>query len=266
MPTPTYRTSLVTGASSGIGQALAERLAAAGSRVVLAARRLDKLREVADGIARAGGQADVVVMDVADTTATVARIRALDADLGGLDLVIANAGVGMQSKGRPSFAWESMAGACHTNFCGAAATITAVLPEMVARGRGHVVGISSIASFSPLPGRAGYCAPKAGLSMLLETLRLDLAGTGVHVTAVHPGFVKTAMTAKRKGAMPFVLEVGEAADRILRGLAAAPATIDFPWPLAAAARLGAAMPRLVRDRVLVGAVGRKAADRTPRSG
>lgn len=265
MLTPTYRTALVTGASSGIGQALAERLAAAGSRVVLAARRMEKLREVADAITRAGGRADVVVLDVADTTATVERIRALDAEIGGLELVIANAGVGMQSKGRPSYAWESMAGACHTNFCGAAATITAVLPEMVARGRGHVVGISSIASFSPLPGRAGYCAPKAGLSMLLETLRLDLAGTGVHATVVHPGFVKTAMTAKRKGTMPFIMEVGDAADKILRALPAAPATIDFPWPLAAAARVGAAMPRFLRDRVLAGAVGEKKADRKARA-
>ena len=87
-------------------------------------------------------------------------MRALDAELGGFDLVIANAGVGMKHKGLPSYAWEAMAGACHVNFCGAAATLTAVLPQMVERGRGHVVGISSIASFTPIPGRGGYCAPE----------------------------------------------------------------------------------------------------------
>jgi short-subunit dehydrogenase len=247
---------VVTGASSGIGHALAERLAAAGTLVVLAARREPALRAVADGIARAGGTARVEPMDVADTTATVARIRALDAELGGFDLVIANAGVGMKHKGRPSYSWEAMAGACHVNFCGAAATLTAALPQMVERKRGHVVGISSIASFTPIPGRGGYCAPKAGLSMLLECLRLELAGTGVHATAVHPGFVRTAMTAKSK-TLPFVMDPPAAAERILRALPAAPATIDFPWQLAAAARAGAALPRALRDVVLGVAAGRR---------
>jgi short-subunit dehydrogenase len=247
----------VTGGSSGIGKALAERLAAGGTSVVLAARREARLREVADGITAAGGRALVEVMDVADTSATVARIRALDAELGGFDLVIANAGVGMKHRGLPSYAWEAMAGACHLNFCGAAATLTAVLPQMVERRRGHVVGISSIASFTPIPGRGGYCAPKAGLSMLLECLRLELAGTGVHATAVHPGFVRTAMTAKSKGALPFVMDPPAAAERIVRALSGAPATIDFPWQLATAARLGAALPRALRDVVLGAAASRR---------
>jgi len=251
------RCALVTGASSGIGQALAERLAADGTLVVLAARRADRLHEVADLIEHAGGRARVEPMDVADTTATVARIRALDAELGGFDLVIANAGVGMSAKGRSRVAWESMADACHINFCGAAATLTAVLPQMVERGRGHVVGISSIASFTPIPGRGGYCAPKTGLSMLLECLRLELAGTGVHATAVHPGFVRTAMTAKSKGALPFVMDPPAAAARILRALPRAPATIDFPWQLATVARAGAALPRALRDVVLDAVAGRR---------
>jgi NAD(P)-dependent dehydrogenase (short-subunit alcohol dehydrogenase family) len=117
-----YRTALVTGASSGIGQALAERLAAAGTLVVMAARRADRLHVVADAIEADGGHARVEAMDVSDTNATVARMRALDAELGGFDLVIANAGVGMKHKGLPSYAWEAMAGACHVNFCGAAAS------------------------------------------------------------------------------------------------------------------------------------------------
>jgi short-subunit dehydrogenase len=150
-PAATYRTALVTGASSGIGQALAERLAANGTLVVLAARRADRLHAVATSIEADGGEARVEPMDVGDTTATVARIRALDAELGGFDLVIANAGVGMKHKGLPTYSWEAMAGTCHVNFCGAAATMTAVLPQMVERGKGHVVGISSIASFTPIP-------------------------------------------------------------------------------------------------------------------
>jgi short-subunit dehydrogenase len=247
----------VTGASSGIGKALAERLAADGTLVVLAARRADRLHEVADLIEHAAGRARVEAMDVADTETTVARIRALDAELGGFDLVIAHAGVGQSTKGRSRLSWEAMAGACHVNFCGAAATLTAALPQMVERGHGHIVGISSIAAFTPIPGHGGYCAPKAGLSMLIECLRLELQGTGVYATAVHPGFVKTAMTAKRRGAMPFLMDVDAAAERIVGALPSAPATIDFPWQLATAARLGASLPRVLRDVVLGATGGRR---------
>ena len=245
-----YRTALVTGASSGIGRAVAARLARAGVLVVLSARREDRLRELADTIARDGGTARVQPLDVADTDRTTGVIRALDAELGGLDLVIANAGVGVVGRGAARGTWESIAASCHVNFCGAAATLTAVLPQMIARRRGHLVGVSSIAAFGALPGRAGYCAPKAGLTMLLECLRLELRAAGVHVTAVHPGFVRTAMTERSRQWMPLLMEPDEAAEHIVRGLPAAPATIDFPRSLAFAARLGAHLPRALRDALL----------------
>lgn len=246
-----YRNALVTGASSGIGRALAERLAAEGVTVVLGARREALLRKVADGIAARGGTALVEPFDVADTNGTVDAIRRIDADVGGLDLVIANAGVGMSARGTaPPYSWEAVAAPCHVNFCGAVATVTAVLPRMVERRRGHVVGISSLAAYGALPGHGGYSAPKAGLSMFLECLRLDVAPHGVHVTAVHPGFVRTAMTARSRQPMPFLMDTGAAAELIVRALAKAPATIDFPLPLALAARLGGVLPRVLRDRLL----------------
>ncbi len=248
--TPPYRTALITGASSGIGRALAERLAAEGVTVVLSARREPLLREVADAIAARGGVARVEPLDVADTGGTVDAIRRIDTDVGGLDLVIANAGVGMRARDTAPYSWEAVAAPCHVNFCGAIATLTAVLPDMVARRRGHVVGISSLAAYGPLPGRGGYSAPKAGLSMFLECLRMDLAPHGVHVTAVHPGFVRTAMTARSRQPMPFLMESAAAADLIVRALAKAPATIDFPLPLALAARVGGVLPRMLRDRLL----------------
>src|SRR6185503_7253659 len=155
---------------------------------------------------------------------TVATLRTLDTELGGFDLIIANAGVG-QDHSRPAHSWEAIAAACHTNFCGAA-TLTAVLPQMVERGREHLVGISSLASFGPLPGSAAYCAPKAGLSMLLQCLRLDLLSSGVRVTAVHAGFVRTAMTAASTHPMPMIMDCDDAAALILRQLPEAPATID----------------------------------------
>jgi short-subunit dehydrogenase len=251
MGSSSYKNALITGASSGIGRALAERLAADGVTVVLGARREALLRKVADDIVARGGRALVELLDVADTGGTVEAIRRIDSDVGGLDLVIANAGVGMSGRGAvPPYSWEAVAAPCHVNFCGAVATATAVMPRMVERRRGHVVGISSLAAYGPLPARAGYSAPKAGLSMFLECLRMDVAPHGVHVTAVHPGFVRTAMTAGSRRPMPFMMDSGAAADLIVRALPKGPAIIDFPLPLAFAARLGGVLPRVLRDRLL----------------
>jgi short-subunit dehydrogenase len=188
----------------------------------------------------------VVPLDVADTTRVVSVVRELDDELGGLDLIVANAGVGAPPPAT-GLDWESLAAPCHVNFCGAAATLTAVLPRMKARGRGHLVGVSSLASFGPLPKAAAYCAPKAGLSMLLDCLRLDLLGTGVDVTAIHPGFVRTAMTERSTFFMPMLMDVDAAADVIMRELPKRPAAIDFPLPMALAARFGARLPRRLRD-------------------
>jgi short-subunit dehydrogenase len=259
----TYRSALITGASSGLGRALAERLAADGVLVVLSARREALLRELADAIAARGGTARVEPLDVADTDRTVAAIGRIDAEVDGLDLVIANAGVGMATRRTsPSYTWEAVAAPCHVNFCGAVATLTAVLPSMVKRRRGHVVGISSLAAYGALPGHGGYSAPKAGLSMFLECLRMDLAAHGVQVTAVHPGFVRTAMTARSRQPMPLLMDSAAAADLIVRALPKAPATIDFPLPLALAARLGGALPRALRDRLLRRVVADPARRRT----
>jgi short-subunit dehydrogenase len=247
---PPRACALVTGASSGIGRVLAARLARDGMRVVLVARRRAELVTLAEEIARAGGDAIVEVLDVGDTTRTASRVRALDAQLGGFDLIVANAGVGADDDaGRAPYEWETIAGACHVNFCGAAATLTAALPAMVARGRGHLVGVSSLASFGALPKSAAYCAPKAGLSMLLDCLRIDLEGTGVRVTTVHAGFVRTRMVDPSAHPTPLLMEVEEAVEIIARALPRAPARIDFPASLALAARAAGALPRPLRDRV-----------------
>lgn len=246
------RNALVTGASSGIGLALSERLASDGYHVVLCARRAESLREVHRRITAKGGSASVEVMDVADVERSVRRIREIDRSLpGGLELIIANAGVG-ERKGHVSYAWEAIADACHVNFTGAAATLTAVLPEMTSRGHGHIVGISSLASFGPLPKSAAYCAAKAGLSMLLECLRLDVMDSGVKVTSVHVGFVKTPMTEQSRHPMPQIMSAEYAADYIVKELAKGPATIDFPQPLAAVTWAAGRLPRGVRDLVQKG--------------
>ena len=240
--------ALVTGASSGIGRALARALAAHGHEVVLAARREALLLALAEDIRSGGGRASVLPLDVSETGATVAALRRLDAETP-LDLIVANAGVGVPPEATDPTSWEAIEAACHTNFCGAAATLTAVLPAMVKRGRGHLVGISSLASFGALPFSAAYCAPKAGLSMLLECLRLDLLDTGVAVTTVHLGFVRTPMVERSTHPMPQLLEADDAAERIVTALARRPAVLELPQPLAAATRALARLPRFVREGV-----------------
>lgn len=245
-----YRTALVTGASSGIGRALALRLAQAGTQVVAVARRRDELLRLADEAAAGGGRIEPLVLDVSDCGATAAAVREADRRLDGLDLVIANAGVGARP-GEPAWSWEAIAAACHTNYCGGAATLTAALPAMVERRRGHLVGISSLSSFGALPQAAAYCSPKAGLSMLLDCLRLDLRPFGVAVTAVHLGFVRTAMVARSTHPMPQLQEVGPTADVLLARLARRPAEINYPQPLAFGTRVFARIPRRLRDFLLL---------------
>ncbi len=241
----TYRHALVTGASSGIGQGLAIELARQGVHVFLAARRLDVLEQLRHQLTQQGFAASTVMLDVADTEATVARLREIDNDHP-LDVVIANAGVGANHEAAAPYAWEAMRDALHTNFCGAAATLTAVLPNMVRRGQGHLVGIGSLASLGPLPLSAAYCSPKAGLHMLLECLRLDTTGAGIVVTNVQVGFVDTPMLKDVAHPTPGLLTVEDASKTIVRGMMAGKEDIVFPGALAFATSAAGKLPRFVQ--------------------
>ena len=248
--TPTWRAALVTGASSGIGAALAIELARCGvQRLFLVARREPELESVASQCRDAGADARAIVLDLADADEAAGLVRALDAESRGLDLVIANAGVGAPRGPRP-YAWEAIGPALHLNLCGAAATLTAALPAMVDRGAGHVVAIGSLASYGALPGAAAYCAPKAGLAMLMECLALDLSGTGVTATHVRLGFVKTAMVETSTHPMPQLMLPDDAARRIVRRLGSRPAEIVLPRALGLATRALAALPRAARMAAL----------------
>jgi len=243
------RSALITGGSRGLGRALALGLARPSVHLVLVARGEARLEAAAAECRAKGAEVTTQVLDVADGEATVGTVRELDRVTEGLDLVVANAGIGPDLDA-PSYSWEALAGPCHVNFCGAVATLTAALPEMIARGRGHLVGISSLSSFGALPGSAAYCGPKAGLSMVLECLRLDVAPHGVAVTNVYAGFIDTDMIDPRQASPPQLMSVEVAAARILRSLPERPARIDFPQPLAWAARAGARLPRPLRDRLV----------------
>jgi short-subunit dehydrogenase len=244
-----FKTALITGASSGIGRELALALAKQGTEVIIAARRAAELERVRDEVIAQGGRAHIAVLDVAQPREAVAHIQALDDRLGGIDLVIANAGVGVVGSAK-RLTWDKIEAMCQVNFSGAIATLTALLPRMVTRRKGHLAGVSSLIAYAPaMPGSIVYQATKAGFSHFLDGLRIELTGSGVSVTAIHPGFVHTEMTAPNKHPMPFVVSAEDAAALIARKLLRAPAHIDFPLPMVAINKVSAMIPEALTSAV-----------------
>lgn len=242
MSTPSYRTALITGASSGIGAALARRLAADGTEVVLCARRELELRAQADAIAAAGGRSHVVVLDLENPRAAEQGIAELDGRFT-FDLVVANAGIGRMIPGR-ELTWDRCQEMIEVNVAGSVSTLLGAMPGMLARGRGHLVGVSSIAQGLGMPGNGTYLASKAFLSTFLASLRADLHGTGVDVTDVRPGIVDTPMSQSLTN-RPFVIDADEAASMIFEGLRRRDAVLSFPR----SARMMMAGFRLMPDRM-----------------
>lgn len=248
------RTAFITGASSGIGEALARKLAKEGVTVALAARRAEALEQLAKDIRGTGADARVYPLDVTNVDDVQATIRRADDDLGGLDIVVANAGVARE-RWSGKLRYRDCEPTLRVNVDGALATLIAVIDRMVERKRGHLVGISSLAQYRAVPSNAVYSASKAFLSTFLEGVRMDLRGTGVSVTDVRPGFVRTAMTAENKHPMPFLVGAEQAADIIWRGIRNKDAVVAFPWPLAAVVRSSLVLPASIYDRAVTRAKG-----------
>lgn len=234
-----FRRALITGASSGLGRALALWFARQGVVVYAAARRAEQLESLK---AEAPEHIIPMVLDVSDADATYDAVRALDESCGGLDLVVANAGVGDQMSAE-KIEWSRVRKVLDVNVLGAAATLCGALPGMVARKRGQLVGVSSLAASISLPKTAAYNSSKSFLTAFLESLRLDVEQHGVTVTVIHPGFVKSEMTAKNRFPMPFLLETDEAARRVGQAIVGQTRFFSFPWPTAFVVWLAGALPR-----------------------
>jgi short-subunit dehydrogenase len=245
MTTP-FRNALITGASSGIGRSLSLKLAARGTHVFAAARRLPELEQLAAEARERGGQVTPVQLDVLRPSEAIARIQALQREQGGLDLVLANAGVSVLGRAH-KLTWDKVEPVLLTNLVGATAVLTAAIPDMVERKRGTLAGVSSLAGQYGLPLSAAYSASKAGLSTFLESLRPGLRRQGIRVIDLRPGFVRTPMTAGSKVPMPMALDVEEAADRMLAGLERGTPVVAFPAPLAGAAWLLRQLPNGLAD-------------------
>ncbi len=240
------KVAFITGASSGIGRGLALELARRGAAVGLLARREDLLREVAEEIEAHGGKAIALPADVTDAGAVRAAVGALRNEFGPIDLLIANAGVGATiaaDKLEP----EGVSKVFSVNVIGVVNSVTAVIPQMIERGSGQLAVISSLAAYRGLPKSAAYCASKAAVSALFESLRLDLQPQGINVTIIHPGFIKTSLTAGREAKLPFLLEVDDAANKIIRAIEKRKKSYAFPWQLATLVRAGMVMPIFLYD-------------------
>jgi short-subunit dehydrogenase len=205
---------IVTGASSGIGRALALRLGSSGYRVGLIARRREAIESAAHEIVVAGGSAVAEPADVGDRTALRAAIGHIERRLGATDVLVANAGFGAPTRLDP-LNTADVEQTMRVNLMGVIYSVEAVLPGMINRKRGHLVAVSSLGAFKGLPGESAYCASKAAVNAYMEGLRIALRSKGVAVTTVCPGFVDTAMT-PMNSATPFQMSADAAARRIAR--------------------------------------------------
>jgi short-subunit dehydrogenase len=239
---------MITGASSGIGRGFAVELGRRGAKLGLVARRADVLEEVIREIEGVGGQAIALPADVQDAASMSAAAEKLRNELGPIDIMIANAGIGPTRHAAEIDAAE-IARVINVNVIGASNSAAAVIPEMVARKSGQLVVISSLAGYRGLPKSAAYCGSKAGVSAFFESLRLDLMPLGIAVTIIHPGFIKTPLTSGRDAKMPFLMELDDAVNKMLRAIEERRKRYSFPWQLATIVRLGMVMPFWMYDQI-----------------
>ncbi|MBA3321329.1 MAG: SDR family NAD(P)-dependent oxidoreductase [Pyrinomonadaceae bacterium] len=243
------KTVFITGASSGIGWALAVELGRRGAAVALLARRAEALHELSREVEAVGGRALALPVDVRDAERLRAAVAEAENFFGKIDVLIANAGMGELSPAR-GLDEKIVADVFGVNVLGAINSVAAVLPQMLERGGGHLVAISSLAAYRGFPGSGAYCASKAALSTFFESLRTELQGSGVAVTTIHPGFIDTPMTRGRNQPMPYLMTVDNGARMILRAIEQRRRTYAFPWQLAALSRLIKLMPDALYDRLM----------------
>ncbi len=234
------RSILITGASSGIGAALARHYAAPGVTLALGGRDTARLEAVAAACRSAGAGANTEIVDVTDATAVRRWVEATD-DTVPLDLAIASAGISGGTFGGGESPEQTRA-IFAVNIEGVVNTVQPAADRMAARGTGQIALMSSLAGFRGMPGAPAYGASKAAVRNYGEALRGHLHGRGVGVSVVCPGFIRTPMTAVNDFAMPFLMEPERAARIIARGLARNRARIAFPWPRYALVWLLGALP------------------------
>jgi short-subunit dehydrogenase len=246
----------ITGASSGIGQALAARYARAGWRLALVARRAEELQAWADAQGLDASRCGVYRADVAQADSIIAAAEACIAQQGLPDVVIASAGisVGMDSAERADL--DVMRDTFATNNLGTAATFHPFLRLMQQRRSGTLVGIASVNAIRGMPGHGAYCASKAAVVAYCESLRGECRGQGVRVVTLLPGYIATPLTAHNPYGMPFLMPAEAFAERAFAAIQAGVSYRVIPWQMAVVAKLLRVLPNALFDRLMSGR-GRK---------
>lgn len=243
----------ITGASSGIGAALARHYAARGAVLGLVARRIDALNAL---LATLPGEHAVYPLDVADVAALRAAAADFSTRFGVPDVVVANAGVSVGTLTEEADDLAAFERVMRTNVLGMVATFQPFVASMRARGSGRLVGIASVAGIRGLPGAGAYSASKAAVIAYLESLRVEMHGSGVKVVTIAPGYIDTPMTAVNRYPMPFMLPADEAARRFAKAIDAGTGYAVIPWQMGVVAKLMRILPNAIFDRAFARA-GRK---------
>ena len=242
----------ITGASSGIGQAMALRFYQAGYRLALAARRTSEVKTWADAQGISVSSYEIYSGDVADIDSIVAAGQECLVRQGLPDVVIANAGisVGMDTAVRDDI--DVMTQTFATNNIGMAATFQPFVQAMTQRGSGTLVGIGSVAGIRGLPGHGAYCASKAAVISYCESLRGEMRPFGVRVVTISPGYIDTPLTRQNRYGMPFLMQASDFADRAFAAITAGVSYRVIPWQMGVVAKLLRLLPNPWFDRLLVG--------------
>lgn len=249
MPAPL---AFITGASSGIGQALALRYHQAGWRLALVARRVDMIESWARAQGMSADSYVIYSADVSEPGSIMAAGDACIARQGLPDVVIANAGIsiGVDTAEREDIA--VMARVVATNHVGLAATFQPFIAGMVRRGSGRLVGIGSVAGIRGLPGHGAYCSSKAAVISYCESLRGELRASGVRVVTLCPGYIATPLTRRNRYPMPFLMRAEDFAARAFKAIEGGVSYRVIPWQMGVVAKLLRMLPNALLDRLLVG--------------
>jgi len=239
----------LTGASSGIGEALAFAMAEKSAVVGLFARREKLLRPIADKIESNGGTARYFAGDVTDKESLFEFAEKLRSEFGKIDIMIANAGIGGNNEKTRRLEPDAVAKVVNINLLGAVNSVSAVLPDMLEHGKGQLVAVSSLAGIRGLPKSAAYCASKSGMTAFFESVRLDVQNRGISVTIIQPGFIKTPLTSGRENKMPFIMELEDSMPLFLKAIEKKKKFASFPWQLATIVRLAKIFPTWLYDQI-----------------
>lgn len=237
----------ITGASSGIGEALAREFAARNATLGLVARRREALETLAAALP---GRHHVYAVDVTDKDAMIAAARAFERDAGGADIVIANAGISVGVKTEYFEDLAQFEKVMATNVLAMAYTFHPFIARMKSVRRGTLVGIASVAGIRGLPGSDAYCASKAAAITYLESLRIEMAKHHIRVVTISPGFIRTPLTAKNPYRMPFLMDVADFAPRAADAMVAGVRYRTIPWQMGVVTWLMKLLPRALFDRLV----------------